>query len=494
MPPCDEENVLRIELDDRREDLGELRWLLEGMGRELDYYKSTYPNAPFEQELAAAFARRHAALEGRVLAFIRQPQGCDWDAYLNLKYEIRKLYKQLGGIVSGSDWQTPGKLFGDSPQELTDEVGFAQEEEGTYTRCYGSEAVKDYEHAAMSAFYSMPDSLADRSALFVTTSGMKALELALVAYRSLTRERLPCYCQDGFYGEGVTLARTLLGHAATADAEAICRMAEAGQPLGCLIVDPGLCWPVREPVDLPRLMEALIRHRQREPLFVIVDRTLTSLANPLFERYAERLPPHIVLICVESGIKYLQYGFDLANIGYAVVCAAALAEEEYRARWIELLSILDAGADPVTIRQLPAPDRRTAAARLARINRNAGQTAQFLRRLADEGLIRDYCASVQLGETYRIGGAPWLGSVFYIRLPGALSEEDYQARIDACVKAAPPQLHLVSGGSFGFDTLRLNALHGDTEDEYALRLSVGRAPLGHLLASLAALRESLLHP
>ncbi|MEK0316729.1 hypothetical protein [Cohnella sp. 56] len=487
-------NPSAIELDDRREDAEELRWLLSGIRRELDYYQAVYPDEPFELELAGVFARQLDALEERAGAMAADPAICTWDAYLTLKYEIRKLYKQLGGIVSGSDWQTPGKRLRRTTQATTDERGFAQEEQGTYERCYGSEAVKDYEHAAMTELYRMPAGLTDRSALFLTGSGMKALELGLVAYRVLGGARLPCYCQAGFYGEGALLAQTLLDDVQTIDAQAICRRVEANEPIGCLIVDPGVCWPVRPPVDLPRLFAALGRHRQREPLYVIVDRTLTSVANPLFERYAAQMPPHVVLVCVESGIKYLQYGFDLANVGYLAVCAAEMAREAYRARWIELLSILDAGADPLTVRQLPPPDRRTIVSRLGRINRNAYCMDEYLGRLASEGRIRDYCRSVDPSDAYRIEGRPWLGSVFYIRLPGELTEQAYQARIDACVRDAPPDLHLVSGGSFGFDTLRLNAVHGESPDENALRLSVGRAPRGQLAAAIKALDTLLLQP
>ncbi|MDG0793741.1 hypothetical protein OMP38_25115 [Cohnella ginsengisoli] len=363
----------RIGHVDRRQDAEELRWLLEGVRRELGFYDAIYPDAPFERELAAAFARQVDTLDRRAAAFIEQPAACTWDAYLTLKYEIRKLYKQLGGIVSGSDWQTPGKQSHAGRQTITDEAGFAQEEEGTYQRCYGSAAVKDYEDAAMRAFYGIPERLKNQSSLFLTTSGMKALELAIAAYRLFSAERLPCIVQSGFYGEGVELARTLLDDVRQAGPDEIYDMLEASRPVGCIIVDPGQCWPIKPPVDLRRLFDCLRRHRPygQELLFVIVDRTLTSIANPMFERYADSLPAHVVLVSVESGIKYLQYGFDLANVGYLVASGQPMAEATHRSRWIDLLSIIDAGASPLDVRQLPAPDLATVAARLGRLNRNA---------------------------------------------------------------------------------------------------------------------------
>ncbi|MFC3800641.1 hypothetical protein [Cohnella sp. GCM10012308] len=485
--------LVRISMEDRKRDAEELRWLLKGIRRELGFYKAIYPDDPFELQLAAAFANQLEALEQRTTSFIEDPGTCTWDAYLRLKYEIRKLYKQLGGIVSGSDWQTPGKQLQGGRQSLTDEAGFAQEEEGTYQRCYGSEAVKNYEDQAIKAFYGIPNEAKSRSALFLTTSGMKALELAIAAFRSFSVNRLPCIVQTGFYGEGVELARTLLDDINELSPDEIYHLLETSQPIGCLIVDPGKCWPVRQPVSLRTLFDSLQRHRPSadERLFVIIDRTLTGISNRMFERYEARLPSHVVLISIESGIKYLQYGFDLANVGYLVACSQAMEEEAFRARWIELLSILDAGASPLDVRQLPVPDLATVSERLGRLNRNASWMSAFLAYLKTQGRIRHYFLSVNPSDEFLLEGKQWLGSVFYIQLNEDLSEQAFQERIDACARAAPAGIHLVSGGSFGFDSLRLNAVHGDKPEENALRLSVSRAPLDHLMDTMRVLDDLL---
>ncbi|CAI6032401.1 hypothetical protein [Cohnella sp. JJ-181] len=493
LQPAVARTLRQIASDDRRADAGELRWLLNGIRRELDFYRKIYPDAPFEQELAAAFSRQLESLDLRASAFVDDPGACAWDAYLTLKYEVRKLYKQLGGIVSGSDWQTPAKQLHAGEQVTADESGYAQEEEGTYQRCYGSEAVKRYEDEAMDAFYAMPAHIRERSAIYLTGSGMKALELALAAYKTFAGEDLPCYVQAGFYGEGESLSKTLLSNVKRASPDEMYKLLREGQPVGCLIVDPGQCWPIRQPVDLGALFEALKLHEQRQPLYVIVDRTLTSVANPIFERYADRLPAHVVLVCVESGIKYLQYGFDLVNVGYLVACGHALAEETHRERWVELLSILDAGASPLDVRQLPEPDRSTIITRLSRLNRNAHWMDAYLQYLRRQGDILGYDRSVDPSDAYILEGRTWIGSVFYVRLHGDLSEQEYQERIDACVSASPPEMHLISGGSFGFDSLRLNAVHGEAPEENALRLSVGRAPLDQLLATFQVLARLLLH-
>ncbi|MBP1155711.1 MULTISPECIES: hypothetical protein [unclassified Paenibacillus] len=472
------------ELDDRKEDLSELRWLLLEIRRVLELYRGAFPHGQFERELRAAFTRQADVLEKQVAGYETKLEECDLNAYLAVKYEIRTLFKQLGAIVAGSDWQSPCKRLKNPPPDVPEEAGFAQEEQGTYMRSYGSETVKEYEEASLAAFYSLSADIRKQSVGFLTTSGMKALELALIAYKTFTRETLPFYYQKGFYCEGVDLAKTLMITPLELDPAEIYMEVEANKPIGCLLVDPGMCWPVRPAVDLARLFEGLSCHKQSQPLYVIVDRTLTSVANPLFERYADRLPPHVVLISVESGIKYMQYGLELANVGYLVAVGRTLRSESHREKWVALLSLLDAGADPLTVRQLPAPDLKRLTARLSRLNRNAYWMDAFLSHMAREGKVAAFYRSVEPSSQYDLNGRNWIGSVFYIQLPGHRSEQEYQAWIDDFVVSSPEEVHFVSGGSFGFDTFRMNAVGDVSGKENALRVSVGRDPLGQLLLKL----------
>jgi hypothetical protein len=475
---------MRGELDDRKEDLSELSWLLSEIRKELKLYRNTFPGGPFELDLEMAFARQIDVLEKQVGKYKNELEKSDLNAYLAVKYAIRTLYKQLGAVVAGSDWQSPCKRLKDSPQAVPQEAGFPQEEQGTYMRSYGSETVKDHEEASMKAFYSLSEHLSKRSVGFLTTSGMKALELALVAYKSFTREALPFYCQRGFYGEGIDLARILLSNPLELISADICELVESNKPIGGLLVDPGLSWPVRPAMDLARLFAGLSHHKQNEPLYVIVDRTFTSAANPLFERYSDLLPPHVVLISVESGIKYMQYGLDLANVGYLVALGRSMENNSHKEKWIGLLSLLDAGAEPVTARQLPTPDSRRLETRLSRLNRNAYWMDAFLTFMASEGKIAAFYRSVDPSPQLMLDKRQWMGSVFYIQFPGNYSEQDYQDWIDRFVKLSPQEEHFVSGGSFGFDTFRMNAVCDADGKENALRVSVGRDPLGQFLLKL----------
>ncbi|GAA3411366.1 hypothetical protein ACFFNY_19880 [Paenibacillus hodogayensis] len=472
------------ELRDRSGDVAELRWLLRGIRDRLALYRDAFPDHRFERELEAAFARQAYGLEERAQGYEGRPETCDWDAYLTLKYEIRLLYKQLGAIVAGSDWQSPCKTWGGPDTDFAEEVGFVQEEQGTYERGYGSEAVKAYEEASLDAFYPMSGQTRERSVRFLTTSGMKALELALVAYKSTTREALPFYIQEGFYGEGIELTNTLLNDPLELDVAGLYAKVEANAPVGGLLVDPGVCWPVRPAVDLARLFEGLSRHRQEQPLYVIVDRTLTSVANPLFAKYADRLPSHVVLVSVESGIKHMQYGFDLANAGFLVATGRALEAAERREQWVTLLALLDAGADPVAVRQLPAPDLQRVIARLSRLNRNACWMDAFLGHAVREEKVSVYFRSVDPSPDYKLDGREWIGPLFYIQFPGYRSVAQYQSWIDSFVVSAPAEEHFVSGGSFGFDTFRMNVVSDADGTEAALRVSVGRDPFVRMLSKL----------
>lgn len=485
------------DLVERKEDLTELRWLLTGIRNELELYRNTFPGGRFERELESAFARQTDRLELLVTEYENNPEQCDLNSFLSVKYDIRTLYKQLGATVAGSDWQSPCKKL--KPRKpvtaavsaLPEESGFAQEEDNTYIRSYGSAAVKKYEEAALEAFYSLSPSAHSQHIGFVTTSGMKALELAIAASKSFTGGSLPSYYQSGFYCEGVDLIKLLLNDPQELEPDQLYKMVEQNRPIGCLLVDPAKCWPVKPSVDLVRLMDSLSRHKQNEPLFVIVDRTLTSIANPLFGRYADRLPPNVVLISVESGIKHMQYGLELANAGYLAAAGGMLSSQAHRDRWVELLSLLDAGVDPVMVRQLPPPDSQRLTVRLSRLNRNAHVMNAFLNHLVREGKVSAFYRSVEPSDHYMLDGRPWIGSIFYIQLPGCRTVEEYEEWIDAFVVSAPREQHFVTGGSFGFDTFRMNAVHDKTCQNNALRVSVGRDPIGQLLVKLKYMYERL---
>ncbi|MBD2845362.1 hypothetical protein IDH44_09180 [Paenibacillus sp. IB182496] len=480
-----------IERGDRKADLDELEWLLAGVRSKLEAYGRAYPADTFSRQLGDAFRARLERLQASIQAGCRAPEACEWNRFLALKYELRTLYKQLGGVLAGSDWQTPCVKTKPPEPGVPEESGYAQSEQGTYTRAYGSEVVKAYERQVLQAYYDCPGEQDLPCAGYTVSSGMKALELALLGYRRFTGQQAPFYWQEGFYGEGVELTELLLDRPqCLASAELIARI-EAGERIGGLLVDPGMSYPVRPPVPLERLMQALANHRQAEPMYVIVDRTLTSLANPLFARYAAELPEHIVLISVESGIKYLQYGFDMASIGYLTVTERGLRQSERREAWEALAGLLGAGAEPSVVRQLPQPDWARVAARLERLGRNAWWVDAYLTYARRSGRIEAYARTVDPSPLYRIGETPWIGAVFYIRLPGLERQEQVERWVDRTTASVPEEEHLVSGGSFGFDTFRMNAVSGANGGEAALRISVGREPLGQLLRLLHALHRRL---
>ncbi|WP_010273090.1 hypothetical protein [Paenibacillus senegalensis] len=480
------------EMEDRLADLRELRFLLNGVKGRLNQFREAYPDDRFEQELSEVYERQLSRIERTLSKYEKDIQTCDLVAFLELKYAIRKSYKQIGSLLAASDWPSPCISLGDSVSGEAAESGYGQLEEGTYQRSYGSERVKQHERAVQKAFFPVPPGSQHNVLCFAASSGMKALELALAVSKSSSGS-LPQYYQAGFYGEGVELAKVLLGNPVEMHPDEIYRRIESNERIGGLMVDPGACWPVHLPIDLERLMRGLHRHQQDDSLYVIVDRTFTTITNPLFENYLDKLPEHVVLIIVESGIKYLQYGLELSNVGYVAAAGQRIGRPEERERWIEHLAILDAGADPMAICQLPEPDLHYYSLRLDRLNRNAYWVRSFLDYLCEEGLILSYYSAITPSPQFKIMGKPWAGSVFYIRLKeGKVSETECLEWINELVASAPDQEHFVSGGSFGFDSFRLNAVNDDQGMGTALRLSVGREPFQQLMAKLRFLHQYLI--
>ncbi|MDF2668449.1 MAG: hypothetical protein K0R67_755, partial [Paenibacillus sp.] len=218
----DSDSVLQaIEQRERMEDLEELSWFLEVIHERLQVYRDEFPHRKFEQELALAFGHQTDLLRDRVEMYKQHPMQCNFNMYLEIKYEVRTLHKQVGSVLSGSDWQAPAIEVAPYKTVVPAEAGYTQEEQGTYMRTYGSEYVKTYEEKMLNAFYPMSAEARKKCIRYLTSSGMNALELALVAYKKHTAEQLPCYVQTGFYCEGNDLASALLDHSQEKSVEEI---------------------------------------------------------------------------------------------------------------------------------------------------------------------------------------------------------------------------------------------------------------------------------
>ncbi|WJH35259.1 hypothetical protein N6H14_04115 [Paenibacillus sp. CC-CFT747] len=353
--------------------------------------------------------------------------------------------------------------------------------------------IEAYETAFLQEYYPMSEGARSRTQACLTSSGMKALEVALLLYRTMTDRPLPLYHQVGYYYEGITLIRDLYPDARAVTVEDIYAMLDRGEEMGCLLLEPGLTWPVHEGIDLDLLFRKLERHRQSTPLFLIIDRTLTGMANPFFERYADRMPGHVVLVSIESGIKYWQLGLELTNLGFLVLSGEPVAHPETEERLTHLMGVLTGVPDPALVWRLPRPSRSVLERRMERLARNTNVLYSFLQERRKEGRVSRVYHSVQAGQGLRAGREPWMGSLLYVQLPGVVHYHEYEELAKHWAETAEPALCIHQGGSFGFDTMRLAAVEESPEREFnsALRLSVGRDTAEELAAKLVWLDRML---
>jgi hypothetical protein len=441
--------------------LGECRFKLERIEAETDPH--LYP--------IDFYRGRIGNLEARLKRWRQRPSDWTSSVFLTVKQDLRLMLKQLGGLLASSDWQSPSSTPGPFKEQ-----GDLQEEQNVYLRTSGSEMIKAYESAFFVEYYPMSERLRRRSIGFLTNSGMKALEVALIAYQTFAGGHLPMYCQAGYYFEGMSLIRDLYPQAKLLSADGIYALIDSGEPIGCLLLEPGVTWPVHDAVHMELLFDKLSRHRQDHPLFIVIDRTLTGIANPLFDKYADRLPDHIYLVCIESGIKYFQFGMELTNLGFFAVYGKELEHEETRERFVHFMNVLSGIPEPAAVWRLPRPSRVMLEKRMTRLARNANRLHDFFGDRLSKGQLISLYRSVQPKQRLSFGDEPWNGSLLYMQLPGMVTFQDYEAAACDWVKRSPPGLNLHFGGSFGFDMLRIGAVMESEEWAHnaALRISVGR--------------------
>lgn len=472
-------------VSERTDDLHELKWL---WGESL--YKLTALENTEEPELVPLPFYREVLshIRNRIDGYLENPASCAAVDFLRIKYELRMMLKQLGGVLSSSDWQSPSLT-----QSPVKEQGSRQTEVNVYLRTGGSDHLQRYEDRFFREYYPMSPESRARSAANLTVSGMKALEAALLISRILTSNRLPLYHQVGYYFEGITLLRDMYPDARSVSVEQIYEMVDNQEEMGCLLLEPGLTWPVREGIDLEILFSKLENHRQELPLFVIIDRTLTSIANPLFQRFADRLPEHVILVCVESGIKYFQFGMELTNLGFLAFCGSRVSDEPFAKLLEHVMNVLSGVPEPSLVWRLPEPSMPILQKRMHRLARNMNVLFEFFEELRSEGHVRSLFPSVPEFQPCQVLGEPWIGSLMYFQLPEVATFQEYERIAAEWVQQAPPSLHFHMGGSFGFDTMRVNAVEESPERENnsALRLSVGRDTMEELARKGAFFRKLL---
>ncbi|MGG4551376.1 hypothetical protein, partial [Paenibacillus humicus] len=389
----------------------------------------------------------------------------------SIKHEIRSILTQISGIWGSTNWQCPS-----ISKSIIEERGISQVEKNTYTRAYGSDYVKSYEKQFIQEYYKIPSEIAPRTLGFITNSGLKALETALLVLKQITGDRFPVFYQAGFYYEGISLQKLILKEVRALHVNEIYDLLDSQEEIGGLIIDSATTWPSSTGIDLELLFEKVRNHKQKSPMVIIYDRTLSSISVQLFEKFAMDLPSTNVLISVESAIKYYQFGLDLINLGCVVMYSSLFRIKKFFDLIFYIFRILTASPDPILIMKMPAPSIKLIEQRMARISKNVELYVSFFGYLKKKGLIFEVFTGIDLEKRLKISHMNWVGSLVYVTISYLSSHQQYEYFVKYVVENAPAELHLHMGASFGFDTTRLSTVSDvlmDSNGESALRFSIG---------------------
>lgn len=457
---------------ERAKDLKELMWLMEQCLLKVKEVERIFSKSSLEIEMVNIIRQHCKLLSQQLEIYKNTPQKCTFLNFIKLKYNIRAVFKNLSGILTSSDWQSPAISTG----SLVKEKGIGQINEDVYMRMNGHEFVTNFQDRFFSEYYRIPLALQKKTLGVLTNSGMKALEMALIAYKTITKDIFPIYFQEGYYFEGITLIKNIYSNAECISSTNIYQKIENNEDIGCLLIDPGTTWPIRDGINLDLFFEKLKHHRQKKPLFIIIDRTITSITNSILEKYEKMLPSHVVLIIVESGIKYFQLGLDLTNLGFVTFTGNIFRMKDFVDIINHLSSVLSAIPDPVLLQRLPDPNLPFVEERLDRMARNTRLLCSFFKYMVGRNLIKEVNTSVSMDKKYQINEYPWIGTLIYVKTLYSESLSDYANECENIVRNIQPNINIYSGSSFGFDTTRLCVVEEmfSSKLNCALRISVGR--------------------
>jgi hypothetical protein len=234
--------------------------------------------------------------------------------------------------------------------------------------------------------------------------------------------------------------------------------------------------------DVAAAVERLSRRGVKPRVFVFDD-TLTGLAPDPYQDFAEleKIEP-VAIIRLSSGLKLLQGGLELANVGVARLyvrehCAAT----ELSASLSKIRSLLGAGLRFDEVAALEAPwflDRGYAARYSHAVFEN---NAAFARTLANQGGARFRVAHPALN--CRIGLSP------YCVLRLARDDDGYE-ELSKRIRQARERTGalLEEGGSFGFRGHRCEVVRPDGAPPF-LRVALGRRAGWSLEAATAIFVE-----
>src|SRR5690606_11247852 len=217
----------------KEERLKELQWLLSQCIIKAKDALDIFSLRIFEKKVLQLHINRIQQIQSEV-----QYLSLCQDDFLSIKHEIRSILTQISGIWGSTNWQCPS-----ISKSIIEERGISQVEKNTYTRAYGSDYVKSYEKQFIQEYYKIPSEIAPRTLGFITNSGLKALETALLVLKQITGDRFPVFYQAGFYYEGISLQKLILKEVRALHVNEIYDLLDSQEEIGGLIIDSATTWP-----------------------------------------------------------------------------------------------------------------------------------------------------------------------------------------------------------------------------------------------------------
>lgn len=463
-----------IDRKEQCEDCDELKWLLCECEKQFTIL-TKYATNTLYSGLVSLYEEKLGRLSKKISSFEEGCEGFSFDDFIRIKYELRAILKQIVGIHTSFNWQSPSSS--NKPEDVI-ECSLLQKGQFIYMRTHTSDILEGIEKKLLEEYYGIPANDV-RTVGHLTNSGMKALEVAIVLQRMTCKDDLPIYYHDGTYFESKELINRLYKDPIQLGADEIYRKLDSNERIGCLIIDAGVNWPNKKSIDMPIFFEKLQRHSQTDPIFVIVDCTLTSIASNIIGKYRDVLPKHAILVIVESMLKYFQMGMELTNLGFVLFQGYLLERQLFKDIVFDILRTVTAIPDDSLVKRLPMFSSDIFKKRMKRLSRNTKCFFRYFEELKQKGIVEGVTTSVSPSSEFAIDEEKWVGSIIYLRLKGFKDIEQYEDFSKRFVEQSSNTL-VCYGMSFGFDTTRFCAvqdLKAEISEGLCLRISVGRERL-----------------
>jgi cysteine synthase/cystathionine beta-lyase/cystathionine gamma-synthase len=468
--------LARKQLSDLRDDLAELDYLIDHVRRIISVAYCEGRLDSFPPTLLRTVERINKEQKKRRDDFESVTNGSPAAAlgilsdlrtdYLNAKANIRDIYRQCGSVVCMGDWQSP--IYASSvpmnANRLSDAIA---EHKWDYKRDGHFEAVA-YEKQFLEQHV---DHLGfpGKSIGYLTNCGMAAFTTVLHWLAHEIRLEGPVLALEPMYFENLHLANGFFPHLTrlnTQNSEQVLQCLRGEQPSIVLLDAITNCNDV-----LAHDMETVLNWAKEttEPLAIVIDTTCLPTALLPKDLFAG-LPPHVMVILVESLAKHHQFGMDTVTGGIVVLCA----EESLQASFHKTRARLGTNISDATVGCLPLPSGMQLVNRMKRHSRNLQMLVRKLESYISEtpGVIESIS---WLNEGSSL--APeFNGTCFSIHLHESLKSIDKYREFEETVLelASEKNLPVALSTSFGFDVTRLYVTAPSTPFEPAfLRVSIG---------------------